>query len=72
VEPQEEDCRALCARHGWDVAHVYVDNDVSAYSRKARPQWQQMLADIHAGRIGAIVLARGPAHPLPAEAGRRH
>ena len=55
VERQEEDCRALCVRHGWDVAHVYVDNDVSAYSRKARPQWQQMLSDIHAGRIGAIV-----------------
>jgi DNA invertase Pin-like site-specific DNA recombinase len=55
VERQEEDCRALCASHGWQVVHVYVDNDVSAYSRRPRPQWQQMLADIHAGRIDAIV-----------------
>ena len=55
VERQEEDCRARCPRLGWMVVFVYVDNDVSAFSRKSRPQWQQMLADIYAGRIDAIV-----------------
>src|SRR6266851_1067495 len=55
VARQEEDCRALCERKGWQVARVYEDNDVSAYSRKPRPEWRQLLADISAGRIDAIV-----------------
>jgi DNA invertase Pin-like site-specific DNA recombinase len=44
---------------------VYVDNDVSAYPRKARPQWQQMLSDIHSGRIGAIVCWHVAGLPAP-------
>lgn len=57
VERQIEDCRLLCGRLGWAVVDVYVDNDISAStrSRKARPQYQRMLADIDAGRISAIV-----------------
>lgn len=54
VARQEEDCRALCARKGWQVAGVYPDNDVSAYSGKRRPQWEQLLSDITAGRVDAI------------------
>jgi hypothetical protein len=34
VARQEEDCRALCERLGWQVVRVYPDNDVSAYSGK--------------------------------------
>jgi site-specific DNA recombinase len=30
IARQEEDCRELCARKGWDVAGMYPDNDVSA------------------------------------------
>jgi hypothetical protein len=55
VARQEEDCRAWCARHGWAVARVYVDNDVSAYSGRARPQWEALLGDIAAGLISAVV-----------------
>lgn len=55
VHRQEEDCRALAERKGWNVAEVYVDNDVSAYSGKPRPAWQRLLADVEAGTIGAVV-----------------
>jgi DNA invertase Pin-like site-specific DNA recombinase len=54
VARQEEDCRALCARKGWQVAGVYADNDVSAYARKPRPAWGRLLADIEASRVEAI------------------
>lgn len=55
IARQEEDCRALAMRLGWDVAGVYPDNDLSAYSGKPRPGYRAMLADIQAGRIDAIV-----------------
>jgi DNA invertase Pin-like site-specific DNA recombinase len=54
VARQEDDCRALCERKGWDVAGVYPDNDVSAYSGAARPAWERLLADAGSGAIGAI------------------
>ncbi|HEV2370835.1 MAG TPA: recombinase family protein [Streptosporangiaceae bacterium] len=34
---------------------VYTDNDVSAYVRKPRPAWRDLLADVRAGRVDAIV-----------------
>src|ERR1700723_903332 len=55
VARQEEDCRALCARLGWQVADVYPDNDVSAYSGKKRPEWERLNADIGDGVVDAIV-----------------
>ncbi|MEU8822459.1 recombinase family protein [Streptomyces sp. NPDC048636] len=55
IARQEEDCRALCARKGWDVVDVYPDNDVSAYSGAPRPKWQELLDDIHEGVINAVV-----------------
>ena len=67
VARQEEDCRALCERRGWQVARVFVDNDVSAYSGKPRPAWRELLTDLAAGRADAVVcwhvdrLTRSPA-----------
>ncbi|MHB1554310.1 MAG: recombinase family protein [Acidimicrobiales bacterium] len=55
VHRQEADCRALAERKGWEVAEVYVDNDVSAYSGKPRPAWQRLLADVDADTIDAVV-----------------
>ncbi|MGZ4171781.1 MAG: recombinase family protein, partial [Solirubrobacteraceae bacterium] len=55
VARQEEDSRVLCGRKGWQVAGLYADNDVSAYSGKPREQWLRLMADIAAGRIDAIV-----------------
>ncbi|WP_306420052.1 recombinase family protein [Streptomyces sp. PKU-MA01144] len=56
VARQEQDCRALCARMGWEVVAVYPDNDVSAYSGAPRPKWQELLADIQRGEIDAIAV----------------
>lgn len=55
VERQEQDCRGLAARLGWDVRKIYVDNDISAYSGKRRPQYQELLDDIAAGTLDGVV-----------------
>lgn len=54
VARQREDCEKLCADKGWQPVE-YLDNDVSATSGKKRPAYEQMLTDIRAGRIGAVV-----------------
>lgn len=56
VDRQIEDSRKEAERRGWPVSHVYIDNDVSAYSRKPRPEYQRMLKAIKAGEIDAIVV----------------
>lgn len=57
VARQEADCRALAGRRGWDVARVYTDNDVSAFDRRRiRPAWQQLLDDLRAGRLDALIV----------------
>ncbi|MFD1830564.1 recombinase family protein [Streptomyces desertarenae] len=55
VARQEEDCRALSARKGWDVIAVHTDNDVSAYSGAPRPAWQDLMEDVRNGTVDAIV-----------------
>jgi len=55
VSRQEDDCRALCVRKGWDVISVYTDNDVSAYSGAPRPAWLELLADVNDGTVNALV-----------------
>lgn len=55
VERQREDCAALAERRGWPIAGVYVDNDVSAYSGKKRPEYRRLLEDVRAGRVDAIL-----------------
>jgi DNA invertase Pin-like site-specific DNA recombinase len=56
VERQVPPCRELARRRGWTVAEpVYEDNDLSAYSGKRRPGYEQLLADAKAGRIKVIV-----------------
>jgi site-specific DNA recombinase len=37
------------------VYRVYVDNDVPAYSGKRRPAWDELLADVAAGLVSAVV-----------------
>lgn len=55
VARQEQDCRALTVRQGWAVADVYIDNDVSAFSGKARPEYARLLADIRSGRLVRVI-----------------
>jgi site-specific DNA recombinase len=56
LERQEADCRALCARNGWEVVQVYPDEGFSAYSkRRRRPGFELALGDLEAGRIDVLV-----------------
>jgi site-specific DNA recombinase len=58
IDRQVEDCTAVAARHGWTVARVIVDNDTSASSRKPRPGYRELLAEIDAGGASVVVLAQ--------------
>lgn len=69
VDDQERLCRATAERLGWEVGTdyghpvlngVYQDNNRSAwqYNRK-RLAWDQMIDDIKAGKITAIVVYHG-------------
>ncbi|MGW5074091.1 recombinase family protein [Rhodococcus sp. NPDC004095] len=55
VERQEGDCRAMASRLGLTVAHVLVDNDISAYSGKPRPQYERLLELVKEGAIGTVL-----------------
>lgn len=59
VVRQETDTRALAAVKGWNVADVYVDNDIRASrikgKTKERPEYLRMVDDIKAGRINAVL-----------------
>lgn len=44
VDRQEKECRSWAKKHGHKVVEVYVDNDVSATSGVARPQFERLLA----------------------------
>jgi len=56
VKRQLEDCRKLAAAEGWMVAEEYTDNDVSAFTGKRRPRYEEMLEDLRDGlRDGVIV-----------------
>jgi DNA invertase Pin-like site-specific DNA recombinase len=68
VERQVADCQQLAARKGWTVGEVYIDNDVSAYSGKLRPEYRRMLDDIKQGRRdGVIVYDLDRLHRRPKE-----
>ncbi|POH60613.1 recombinase family protein [Arthrobacter glacialis] len=56
VTRQLEDCRELAANHGWTVGDEYVDNDISAYKGKPRPQYQRMLDDLAEGYRDAVIV----------------
>jgi DNA invertase Pin-like site-specific DNA recombinase len=56
VSRQLADCDKLAAAKGWKVAERYVDADISAYSRKRRPEYERMLEEIEAGLVEAIVV----------------
>lgn len=55
VDRQREDCLKLCAERGWEVVRTFVDNDVSASSRKPRPQYTAMLQLVEQGGADVLV-----------------
>jgi site-specific DNA recombinase len=60
VERQRQDCLEIAARRGWMVTpeREYIDNNVSAAkgAKKARRRYLDLLADIEAGEIDAVVM----------------
>lgn len=55
VARQRQDCLELATAKGWDVASVLTDNDISAYSGKTRPGYDQLLDGIRAGTFDAVI-----------------
>ena len=53
VSEQERECRDVCAREGWDVADVLVDNDLGAsrYSRGERTAYARLADVLHPGDV---------------------
>ena len=58
VTRQREDCLALVEAQGWELLEVFQDNDISASSGKARPEYQRMLKAIRDGMVDAVGLGR--------------
>lgn len=55
VARQLDACSLLADRLGWTVVEHYSDNDISAFDGTVRPGFERMLADIKAGRVGAVI-----------------
>jgi site-specific DNA recombinase len=71
VTRQVEDCRREAERRGFVVDDVYVDDDISAWSGKQRPEFERMVDDLRSRRIGAVLvwhLDRLTRHPRELEA----
>lgn len=55
VGTQEADCKALAERLNATVVATYTDNDISAYSGKPRPGYRELMAEIEAGKVDAVL-----------------
>ncbi|WP_395103769.1 recombinase family protein [Actinomadura sp. SCN-SB] len=55
VAEQERQCRELAERLGYTVIAVYVDNDMSAYTGKPRPDYRRMLRALSAGKAERVL-----------------
>lgn len=68
VARQIEDCERLAERKVWSIAALYVDDDVSAWSGKRRPEYARMLTDLETGTInGLLVYDLDRLHRQPSE-----
>ena len=56
VQRQLQDCTALADRLDWRIVAHHLDNDVSAYSGKARPGYRALLEDLEAQVASAVVV----------------
>src|SRR5712672_1702662 len=54
IDRQREDVAKLVAAQGWQVVGEFVDNDVSALSRKPRPAFNDMMGRVDAGEFDVI------------------
>jgi len=56
VGRQLDDCRRLADDLGWVVTEEYVDNDLSAWGAKRRPEYKRMLEDLAEGRRDGVLV----------------
>jgi site-specific DNA recombinase len=54
IDRQREDVQRLCESRGWTITEEFVDNDVSATSRKPRPAFTSMMGKVDAGEFDII------------------
>lgn len=52
---QRKDCEALADRKGWTVADVLIENETSAFSGKARPQYEALTEGIKNRTYDAVI-----------------
>src|SRR5271156_1510716 len=55
VTRQLEDCTALADRLGWEVVDTFDDNDISAYSGKRRPRFEDLLEAMRTRQVDAVL-----------------
>jgi site-specific DNA recombinase len=55
VTRQLEDCTALATRLGWEVVDTFDDNDISAYSGKRRPRFEDLLDAMKTRQVDAVL-----------------
>lgn len=55
VERQMDACQELAERRGWTVAQTFTDNDLSAYSGKRRPGYEDLLQLMKSGEIRVVI-----------------
>jgi site-specific DNA recombinase len=53
---QRQDCLAFCERNGWELAQVFEDLDISAFTGKYRPGFEAVLAAAREGTINTMVV----------------
>jgi site-specific DNA recombinase len=57
VDRQEEDGRQIAKQRGWDVVAVYREwGSASPFAKKAREEWDRLLAAVERGEFDAIIL----------------
>jgi site-specific DNA recombinase len=62
IDIQLRECRGYAEDQGWVVVAEFADSDISAsrYSRKPRPQYNQLLEAVRAGDVECIVITEMP------------
>jgi site-specific DNA recombinase len=56
VQRQLDDCRKFAEDRGWEVLAEYSDNDISAFKGQTRPGYDNLMADVRARRVDAVIV----------------
>jgi site-specific DNA recombinase len=55
VDRQKPPCLKLAEAKGAEVVRIFVDNDLSAYSGKHRPEYEAMLQWVRDGKLDMLI-----------------